>query len=334
MHVYLHIGPHKTGSTAFQSVMAAHGRMLKAAGWLYPLAGRNHFGHHRLAFAMRGYRDRARGDTPVLSAELAALRGELESSTAKAAVLSSEVFFGAPAAAIAELRAALPGTVTVVAVLRHPMERFFSAYNQRTKDPRNPLVSPLAECIRKPVAFMPELNMAPFLGRWRDAFGKENLVLLPYDGRRGTERLLAAIGCDVPLRMEGAVANRSLSPRSIEIIRLAKSAGADDATIHALSAEAETAFAGDPKFPALPPAQTRWLLRRLCPLYDPVFEEYLRQPNSFSPDDIDKFLGAMAPELSTADLVTMLADRKAARPRSRLTRLPRAMLGKMRRFLG
>lgn len=53
--VYLHIGTHKTGSTAVQAFVARHGDELKRLGLLYPRAGRPRLkrfasGHHLLSW--------------------------------------------------------------------------------------------------------------------------------------------------------------------------------------------------------------------------------------------------------------------------------------------
>jgi hypothetical protein len=89
MHrLVIHVGTHKTGTTALQDGMAARADALLASGWLYPGAGRAPLmaGHHNLAWALSG--DRRLQGNPVgeVMAELAGHGGP--------AILSSEDFTG------------------------------------------------------------------------------------------------------------------------------------------------------------------------------------------------------------------------------------------------
>lgn len=86
--VVIHIGSHKTGSTAIQMFCSRNRAALKKAGVLYPESGtpENYpFGHHRLAWALLP-------ETPVdvVHQEWAALRAEIDASLAKTTVISSE----------------------------------------------------------------------------------------------------------------------------------------------------------------------------------------------------------------------------------------------------
>ncbi|WP_156029484.1 hypothetical protein [Archaeoglobus fulgidus] len=53
--LYLHIGMHKTGTSAIQKFLWTHGKVLKNLGVLYPekFVSPPDFAHHRLPFGLR-----------------------------------------------------------------------------------------------------------------------------------------------------------------------------------------------------------------------------------------------------------------------------------------
>lgn len=102
--VYLHVGPHKTGSTYLQDQFASQTRSLERQGILYPFIGRKGWtGHHDLAwfFAERRLRKATHGE---LSRGIAQLAGERRMNI----LFSSEVFSLLKDLHLTKLRNAFP----------------------------------------------------------------------------------------------------------------------------------------------------------------------------------------------------------------------------------
>ncbi|MCP9786472.1 hypothetical protein [Cyanobium sp. N5-Cardenillas] len=94
MHVFIHIGTHKTGTTSLQACLRSCASELAAAGILVPSAGTlcETSGHHNLAFQLAGDTryDSALGGLNELLEELRFADRSLRS---RRAVISSEDFF-------------------------------------------------------------------------------------------------------------------------------------------------------------------------------------------------------------------------------------------------
>lgn len=130
--LYLHCGPMKTGTSAFQAYLVQN----PAEQLLYPETGRWPDGaHHRITFALLGRTEH--GGSPLDPPEtvLDTLRAEVAARD-RDVVISSELL--QPDTAMA-LIARLDGfdAVRLVLTIRHPLERAASAYNQDVKDPVN-----------------------------------------------------------------------------------------------------------------------------------------------------------------------------------------------------
>ncbi|MCA0869368.1 hypothetical protein LCL97_00895 [Seohaeicola saemankumensis] len=111
------------------------------AGLVYPATGQWPDGaHHKLSFALQGRTSYGTIDIPDWDALLPALIDELDHAIAqtKDVVISSELL--TPELAQTFLARVLPALatpfdkVTVIVVLRHPLERAASSYNQQIKD--------------------------------------------------------------------------------------------------------------------------------------------------------------------------------------------------------
>lgn len=83
--LYLHIGTHKTGTTALQHYLNYNRDVLEAVGWLYPQSGcpgGATYGHHEVASSFLG-----RGEF-----DIGLLREEIDRSKCSRIILSSEEF--------------------------------------------------------------------------------------------------------------------------------------------------------------------------------------------------------------------------------------------------
>ncbi|MEM7507757.1 MAG: hypothetical protein AAF415_13530 [Pseudomonadota bacterium] len=157
MHLVLHLGPHKTGTTYIQRILWRNRETLTGAGWLYPDFGRpgNSAGHHDLAKRPSGQPNKA------AISELRALLG-----TSDQVILTSEQFSRWSPDALVTLADGLGARqVSIVYYLRDPFDRFDSYWRERIKhaehsslpevfaanfaDPhRSPLLNPLASLRR------------------------------------------------------------------------------------------------------------------------------------------------------------------------------------------
>ena len=200
--IYLHVGYHKTGTTAIQTLLSANRERLAGAGILYPRAcerennpafcqGRS-FAHHALPNLLLQERHR----------EPRMLRAQIDRLPCERVVISSEVFmerFKNEAAALAALTSLLEGLdVRVLLYLRPQHSLFESVYNQQVKDSdRTPILDPTA---------LPRYYDYLFWIRvWERHFGKGKIIVRPFEreqllGGNVLADFLDAI--DSPLRLE------------------------------------------------------------------------------------------------------------------------------------
>jgi hypothetical protein len=129
--LYIHVGPHKTATSAIQGYFVAQG----TSSLLYPKTGRWTDGaHHKLSFAARGINDYGTIAVPPWGELLEALDKEIAAST-KGILLSSEEATPALINALAPIIAKHDLMLIFILVLRNPIERAASLYNQWVKDP-------------------------------------------------------------------------------------------------------------------------------------------------------------------------------------------------------
>lgn len=224
--VVLHVGPHKTGTTAIQDALHRNRETLARAGWHYPEIGFTQQGHHRLAQALLRH---GQPEAEQMLAELAALDGDI--------VLSSENFSRLPLQPLKRLAEGLrPRQVTVVCYQRNFLDLAYSWWQERVKHgDRADLMSFLFEIAaspRKPHLFAPRM----LLGRLAEAFGRESVSVFLYDPIRAGKGIVAhfmeeVLGVDRSAWPEpGGQPNRSLRPAMAEVLRmLNRTAGRDPA---------------------------------------------------------------------------------------------------------
>lgn len=312
MDVILHIGPYKTGTTAIQHALWRNRARLAAEGWLYPAAPEVHFAHHRLRYALVGMVDPLIGDVPDLDVEMGAIGAEVAARAPRGLVVSSETFFGLRRAHIRVLVERLVeqlggDRITVVAALRHPLERVFSLYNQQVKNPANAYKRSLDSVLRAPCRHYDSLDMRRSLGLWAGVVGPANLRLVEYRGRSAVPDFLAASGLPGGLDLPRGRLNEGVDARAAEVIRLAKRRGLSPEEVARIAALARAAFPGSVTVTALPRRRLEALAADLCPRYDAVFEAHLGRPNPYSADVVPDLLARAVPALTTGDLVEILA---------------------------
>jgi hypothetical protein len=173
----IHIGVHKTGTSAVQLTFQQNPLALATGGVLYPAAGRPKdpafaFGHHELPWMTLGRR--------VSSASLfEELLEEISKSQAHTVVLSSEEFDRLDdnqALAIARL---LPGKKKIVFYYRRQSDVLQGMYGTEACFVGE--MRPIADYAK---TLTSELNYLRLARRWASAVGKDNLIIRPYDRTR------------------------------------------------------------------------------------------------------------------------------------------------------
>lgn len=221
--LYLHIGAHKTATTTVQGSFRRERDLLARHGLLYPMSNCYHFAQHRLAFALKGQRDPARGDRPKLAAEVTELRAAMEAQPLRHTFVSSEGFFATPERRLRELRAALDfAEVRVIAMVRRQDSYLLSLYNQHVMQLGNRFTLPLREHVSNPRGIAREISFLPWLKGWQEIFGQDAVRLLRYEDDDPLRAILDTLGLPGTLVTAPGRANVSAPAAATEVVRLAK----------------------------------------------------------------------------------------------------------------
>lgn len=228
--VVLHIGLHKTGTTAIQSYLHAHAAALNRDGILYPEAGRYvdpatpHQSHHLLAWSVVERFARKYGAALSSHPWTVQLTEEVGRARPRLVVLSSEFFWPATEEEVARLRAYLGDRpVKVVLYVRNLLFYFIAGYKQVVKTGEETL-SFSAFC-RKRLALHADLyDFDAVIRRWAAVFGAENLEVRLYDKVKGDLlgdfARVAGFGPRPPEEMRVPRQNESPPDAVIRLIRL------------------------------------------------------------------------------------------------------------------
>lgn len=218
--LYLHIGDHKTGTSAIQRALAAEPLQ---SGWLYPVAGRAMgAGHHNLPWEIAGdkrFRP-PKGGWGAVAREIAA-------ATPAYVILSSEGFEFRPAEKVAaRLETAFAGLideVEAVLYLRPHAPRLISSFAERTKRG----IGPLDRGGFLDFALQRKAAYAPRLRAWKAAFAQRGWTLTPKvyapehlkDGDAVAD-FAATVGLRALRPADGAPRNASPSAPALRMIQI------------------------------------------------------------------------------------------------------------------
>ncbi len=187
-NLYLHIGYHKTGTTAIQTCLAQNNKLFLEHGYHYPLVGLHGQGHHNIAWEIRQFRRFSRRDGTLRD-----LLREAENKATPNIIISSEEFCKADRSEIARLAEELRAYhVTVIVYLRRQDQLLQSIWAQLTKTGHQCDSFPewLDKVLTKPDTetpnkyaerVVPRLNFAEVLADWGSAFGQDNIRVRPYE---------------------------------------------------------------------------------------------------------------------------------------------------------
>lgn len=180
MKVYLHIGLHKTGTTAIQRFLTKNTEVLAQRGWLYPRTGRRQEAHYALGAALWG--DGRPEDLWVK------LREELDASAATHALISSEnLEYIREPEQFATIAGCLRGCeIVIIAYLRRQDDFLASSYAQAVKARR--LTCDIEAFFEQT---QHRYDYAALLDRWAHAFGRQHIRVRPYEREQLPNGLIA-----------------------------------------------------------------------------------------------------------------------------------------------
>ncbi|MGD0864562.1 MAG: hypothetical protein ABSA49_03290 [Rhizomicrobium sp.] len=216
--IVLHIGSHKTGTTAIQKTLLENRDSLKASGISYPDIGFFYFGHHHMVEALRS-EDGDRFET--MAKEINALDGTV--------VISSENFCSCPAEAVKTLARLLKaGSIEIVYYQRNVLELIYLWWLELVKHGnKDILLRFYADSLTRP-GRQHLLNPKTILDRWGNAFGEDAVKIFLYDGIPDTishfMKEVLRLG-DFVSEPESRYINKSYDTASVELIRFFNAAG-------------------------------------------------------------------------------------------------------------
>jgi len=275
--IYLHIGGRKTGTTAIQLFLSSNRAQLKKKGYLYPGYPRQE--HHDIT---REILFHSLSKTSV-SQVLKKYREEIRRSPCNNVILSAEGLEGLfQKVSLLEEFLLQDSAVRIIFYVRRQDERIESNYNQMVK----------GAMIRTHETFsqyygsgnLPLLDYYNVLLPWRDAFGKENILVRCYEKEQIPNGIIRDFLTTVGLELDKSFiipqtwANPSLNWDLIEIIRLCNIQFKDDISFHRYllnSLKNVKLNEGLKKQYLLSPHQRRDLIEKYAESNEKVAREYL-----------------------------------------------------------
>jgi len=208
----LHIGRHKTGTTAIQQFLVRNPALLKANGYCFPDHGGTGFGHHDLAGALIKKNMQLSGKTEgeTLS-EIRRLLSRLISGNKLTPIISSEAFQNCDPKLV---RAALSAyDVKVVMYLREPVSYLISSYTQKVH------ATDYIGTIEQYADSVFQSSYKAFIDAWCDAFDSRNVSIKIYSRDELVKQDIVLDFCESVLGIDNqivsAVYERSSTNKSL-----------------------------------------------------------------------------------------------------------------------
>lgn len=268
MRIILHIGFHKTGTSALQDFFSRNAPALLQNGVFYEPLGGKWQNHHALALMFRMGEDQAKGRAAV-----ARMLKKAAANGAHTVLISSEVLVENRTDVAAFLKCFDQHEVEVVLYVRRPDEAVASAHDQIVRAVKHRSTRRVTD---RPYAYNP--RYAPLLQAWENAGA--TIKLAPYDKAQWPQGnifldFLAMIGITDASAFDLSVpktnANIRLIPQLNEVLRLAN-------------------------FEPAAPKRHRQLVGALYNLQE-KFSDLLRPAPAMKDEEAAKILKALAPHL-------------------------------------
>lgn len=237
--VYLHIGAPKTATSTLQTVLSKNYEKLLENGVLYPKSARHGDAHHLLICDLiekyQGHRmadfwygDKARGEAwEELKVDMEAHKDQIHS-----VVISSELFFGQAKnidAMHQDILTHLHGhEIKIVVYLRRQDQMYSSFFNQDVKGVRQWAHSAYQFYDTHQVF---EHNYLKSVRIWSDSFGKDNVLIRPYESQQWPNGDIVQDFCallnTIPLKSGRAGSNRGFGVHQLYLKRCLNRVGFD-----------------------------------------------------------------------------------------------------------
>ncbi len=282
--IFLHIGMDKTGTTAIQSFFNKQRDALKQQGLLYPVTGCNGIAHYGLSNALGFFHGKKNENNVSDLLNLAEqLADEIETSELNTILFSSE-FFMIPKP-VQPVRAFFSSyDIKIVIYLRRHDSWWESVYNQAVKTVASP---PWGRGFEHYFEFQKKRdskrgNYRNVIDTWANVFGKENIIIRPYEQQQNQPNIIAdileAIDFSSVTQQLDAVSkrsNESLSYLALNLIDIYQRANiSSDIRAHLIQ---QAIPLGDKNISAsiIPPGLRRQLVDQNMPDYEYIAREYL-----------------------------------------------------------
>jgi hypothetical protein len=203
--LFLHIGTHKTGSTAIQNFFFRNRAKLYEYGLLYPEQGLEGTGHHKVAWACGT--KRRKHDPAYIKQFFLSLEELAGNDKVKAVFLSSEEFESVvDISCLGQLSEFFD--VRIIVYLRKQDHYLEAAYNQHLRQYDLRFCGSIIQ-FKDKYDFLLRFNYRRRLAQWENCFGRESLVVRPY----GTRAVLGNVCDDIlnVLQIEPGWAERNLT---------------------------------------------------------------------------------------------------------------------------
>ena len=173
--LYLHIGTHKTGTTSLQTFFRDNSALLKKKGIVYPKTGRARMGaHHHLISAISVPPHPEFKPKKSFTDYIAELNNEVAEDAR--CLISTEILNEIIDFSRLELFKTVAKKVKIIVYLRRQDHFLESGYSFEVR--RGYTMSFAHYCTEW------SLNYADLCGRYADIFGKENIIVRPYEKRQ------------------------------------------------------------------------------------------------------------------------------------------------------
>ena len=273
--VFLHIGMHKTGTTALQIFLFKN--EAKILNYHYPSVGRPsrasiRYGHHDLPWSLLNRVE------PAPDVMWRQLLNEIKSAHAENIVLSSEEFDGLRSVQIGEMRRYLSDLdVKVIVYLRRQDEFVQASYSTTVR--KGKTVLPFDAYLKR---IMGKLDYYKLLMRWADDFGKENVCVRVYSKERLVEGDTIKDFCSQigiasldGLFLPGKAINRGLPRNVLEIMRLINGTEIPKDLLDDINRIAQAVYPDAKAYDIMSPGAAKQLVESFISSNERVLHEFL-----------------------------------------------------------
>jgi hypothetical protein len=178
--VFVHIGSHKTGTTAIQSFFALNRNLFKEKGILYPGIQN---AHHDMAWEL----EKTGSVNELLNQNslTAKILQEIRETSCTTIILSAEAFSETRTSEkLKQVFTGIPGdpvSIKIIIYVRRQDDIIQSAYQEQLKTPKLCIEKSLSDFLRENTGFSDRWNWYKKIRPWTETFGKEAIIVRVYE---------------------------------------------------------------------------------------------------------------------------------------------------------